>query len=193
MVEATKGITCETTQRFVLDAGAVYLDYGTGGERLLGATRGGDTFIVETDYKDMEMDGVRFTAKDAVRIVAGRARIECNLLEITADNLQKIISGSAKADYPSSMGKTHDKITRSRDIIAGDFITNVAIVARVSGADENFIGIVYNALSKGNLSIGLVDKDEAVLACSFVAHQDCTTPDVEPWEIRFPVITPEGT
>ena len=188
----THGITTETVKRFILDAGAVYLNLGEASEVLLGATRGGNVFLVEQNIRTMEVDGARGPVKGARRIIAVRARITANLLEIDADALVKILPGSAKTDYPSAEAKTHDSIKRIRDIIDGDYLTNVAIVGKISGADEDFIGIVKEALSDENMELTTADKEEGVIAVTFTGHFDPANLSEEPWEIRFPLIT-EGT
>ena len=186
------GITTETVHRLVLDAGAVYLNYGEGDQALLGATRGGNIFLVEQDIKNMPVDGARGPMKGSRRAIEIRPRITANLLEIDTAALLKILPGSVATDYPSTIAKTHDSIKRIRDIIEGDYLTNVAIVGEISGADEAVICMVKEALSDENMSLSTVDKDEGVIAITFTGHFDPNNLDEEPWEIRFPIIT-EGT
>jgi len=130
--------------------------------------------------------------KGARRIITIRPRITANLIEIDTAALEKILPGSASADYPSTEAKTHDSITRIRDIIDGDYLTNVAIVGNVSGADEDLICIIKEALSDENMSLGTGDKDEGVIAVTFTGHFDPDDLPTEPWEIRYPVISEES-
>ena len=51
------GITENTYKKLIVDSGAVYLNYGEAGETLLGATRGGNTFTIETEYRDISSKG----------------------------------------------------------------------------------------------------------------------------------------
>ena len=187
------GITEKTVKTFLVDAGAVYLNYGIeGSERLLGATKGGNNFTIETEYREMEADGARGPMKGGRRIIRTVARCVANLVEITADNIVVMLPGATKAAYPAEGAKTHDSITRIRDIQDEDYIANVALVGKISGADENFIGILENVLADGNISANAVDKDEAAVAVQFTAHFDLKTMDKEPWEIRQPIIV-EGS
>lgn len=192
MVDQTHGITTETVHRFVLDAGACYLNYGEEDEVLLGATRGGNIFLVEQDVKIMDVDGARGPLKGARRIITIRPRITANLIEIDTAALLAMLPGSAEADYPSTEAKTHDAITRIRDIIDGDYLTNVAIVGKVSGADEDLICIIKEALSDENMQLSMVDKDEGVIAVTFTGHFTTADLATEPWEIRYPVISEES-
>lgn len=188
----THGITTETVKRFVLDAGAVYLNYGEDNEALLGATRGGNVFLVEQEVREMPVDGARGPMKGARRIITIRPRITANLLEIDADALLVMLPGSAKTDYPSAEAKTHDAIKRIRDIIDGDYLTNVAIIGKISGADEDFIGIIKEALSDENMELTTADKEEGVIAVTFTGHFSPAKLSEEPWEIRFPIISVES-
>lgn len=187
------GVTVETVKRFVIDAGAVYLDYGETTERLLGATRGGNSFIVTQEVRIPEIDGAKGPVKGSRRVIAVDAKINANLIEITADNILTVLPGAEKSDYPSSIGKTHDSIIRDTEIASTNYYTNVAIVGKVSGSDENFIGIIKNGLSDGNLEMALEERGEAVVAVQFTGHYTGADLDTEPWEIRFPVIVPEGS
>ena len=184
----TKGITPSSPQRFLVDAGAVWLDYGLPTERLLGATRGGNVFSITQNIREMPMDGARGPVKGAERIIESKATLVANLIEITADNIVLMIPAAKKTDYPSSIGKTHDSITRDADIVDANYITNIALVGKVQGALEDFIGLLYNALPTSNVDFKTVDKDEAVVAVTFTAHFDPNDMDTEPWEIRSPLI-----
>ena len=182
------GITTETVKRLFLDAGAVYLNYGETEERLLGATNDGNTFTIEQDVREIEVDGARGPVKGLRRIIEVRAQIVANLLELTADNLKTALAGSTMEDYPDGEEKTHDKISRKLTIADTDYIGNVALVGEISGSQEPVICIIKNALVDGNLSIDTADKEEAGLEVTFTGHFDPADMDDEPWEIRFPVI-----
>ena len=184
----THGITTETVKRLFLDAGAVYLNYGETEERLLGATNDGNTFTIEQDIREIEVDGARGPVKGLRRIIEVRAQVVANLLEMTADNLKTALAGSTMEDYPDGEEKTHDKISRKLTIADTDYIGNVALVGEISGSQEPVICIIKNALVDGNFSIDTADKEEAGLEVTFTGHFDPADMDDEPWEIRFPVI-----
>lgn len=186
------GVTTETVKRLFVDAGAVYLNYDETDERLLGATRGGNTFTIEQDVREIELDGARGPVKGLRRIIEVRAQIVANLLELTADNLKIALAGSTMEDYPDELEKTHDKITRKHTIEDSDYLKNVALVGEISGSQEPVICIVKNALADGNFSVNTADKDEAGLEITFTGHFDPENLDEEPWEIRFPKIGSGG-
>lgn len=193
MPKRTTGITSTSLSNFVIDAGAVYVNYGEVNERLLGATRGGNTFTVEAEMREMEIDGVRQAVKGTKRIISVVASITVNLLELTAENLALSLTGSELGSYTQepAVTPTHDTIRRIREIGNMDYITNIAVVGKVNNATENFIGIIYNALSSGGLEIAMEDESEASIELTFTAHIDAD--DIaddgsypEAWEIRMP-------
>jgi len=186
---ATHGITSSTTQRLFIDAGAVYKNYGESGETLLGATRGGNQFKIETEIRTMEFDGAHGPVKGAERIVGHIATITANFVEITEEVLLLSLPGATAADYPDTPSKTHDLITRAADIASGDYITNIAIVGKNTQSSTNdVICVVENALSDGNLELGFTDKDESVMTVTFKAHFDAADLTTEPWKIYNPCI-----
>lgn len=192
MARKSAGVSSASVQNFVIDAGAVYVNLGEPEERLLGATRGGSSFEIEQDIKLIEIDGVRGASMGARRVVESNARIVANLLEITTANLLLAIAGADATTWidnsiePLPVVATHDQIRRTRNISDLDFITNIAIVGKVSGSDENIVCIIYNALSDEGFALGLEDREEGVLEVTFTAHYDLDETDVEPWAIMFP-------
>jgi hypothetical protein len=189
----THGITTETTKRFSIDSGAVFLNLGeTVGERLLGATRGGNTFTVEQEIKIIEVDGAKGPLKGARRITESSAKIKANILELTTANIMLAISGSTATNWtdPTSTPatNTHDEIRRVRNISDLDYVKNIAIVGKVTGTNENIICMVYNALADEGLELAFEDKEEGILEVTFTAHYDPADLSTEPWGIRFPKI-----
>jgi len=184
------GINSSTYNEFLIDSGKLYINYGEAGEAALGATRGGSSFAINTEYRDMPVDGAKGPVKGGRRITKVEAVMTVNMVEIDATLLNKAIPGSTKADYPSTPAKTHDKITRALALLTSDYITNVAIVGEVSGTTTKyFVGILKNVIADGNLEIGFVDNDESVISIQWKAHFDPAAMETEPWEIRWPILT----
>ena len=181
MDKVKSGITKETVENQVIGAGAVYVNYGETGERKLGATRGGNTFVVEQEVRDVEVDGAKGKVKGMRRIITVIPRLTVNLLEMSADNIVKALPGSEKTDDTD-----HDEITRDRNIELDDYIDNIAIVATVSGTDEPIIVKIDNALADNNFEMSFNNNDEVVTEIQFTGHFDYDDLDTEPWEIRYP-------
>lgn len=184
----TSGLTTETVNRFVINSGAIYINLGLPDERLLGATRDGVTFTIEQDIAEIEVDSAPGPFMGGRRILEVRPRIESTILEMTAQNFKLAIVGSNTSDYTDSgaTAPTHTAITRNRGIAMSDYVANVAVVGTLAGSNENFIGIVYNALQDGEISLESADSGEAGLGVTFTGHFDPSNMEIEPWEIRIP-------
>ena len=192
MARKTNGLTKETVDRFVIDAGAVYLNVGEVDERLLGATRGGNEFTIDQDIKLIEIDGVKGATMGARRIVESNATLKVNLLELTSENIMLAIAGADATDYtdpsiePAPTGASHDRIRRTRNISDMDFIKSISVVGKVSGSAENIIVTIYNALSDDSFELAFEDREEGALEITFTAHYDPENVEEEPWSIDFP-------
>lgn len=193
MPKKTTGVTSTSFDNFLIDAGAVYINYDLADERILGATNGGNSFQIETEIRSMEVDGLRQDAIGQKRIINVSARITVNLIELTAENVSLALAGSTIADYTPAGGTaaTHDSITRSRNLATFDYIQNIALVGKMQGKTDNFVGILYNALSDGGIELGMEDEGEASIELAFTAHVDPDTilddgTFTEAWDIRLP-------
>lgn len=99
------GITGSSGERFVIGAGAVYLNYGEPDERLLGATRGGNVFEPGITIRTIEVDGAPGPAKGLKRFEFAEPRIRANMMEFSLDNMlsaipgldSELVAGSAQA------------------------------------------------------------------------------------------------
>lgn len=183
------GITTNTYKKLVIDSGAVYKNYGLAGETLLGATRGGNTFTIEQEIRQMEVDGAKGPVKGDKRIIRVSPQIKANFIEISKDILQLALPGADVANFPSTGDKTHDEVTRALQIALGDYVDNIAIVGECAGSTGAVVCGIKNALANGNLELGFADGDESVIAITFTGHFDTSDLDAEPWFIRYPVIS----
>lgn len=66
MSKVHSGFNENTSKNLLLDAGAIYVNYdlevdtfATAGEKLLGATSGGNQFNAIPEFRTVEVDGVR--------------------------------------------------------------------------------------------------------------------------------------
>jgi len=175
------GITSNTVERFLLDEGAVYLDYGEGTEQLLGATRGGNRFEIEQDIREMPVAGAKGPVKGGRRVIRAVARIVANMVELTTDSLIQALPGADSSSITS-----YDSIERDREIALTDYLVNVAILGTVSGSANPAIFLITLPIGAGNLTLGLTWGDEAVQELTFEASYDPAALDTEPWEIRWP-------
>ena len=175
------GVTSTTFTEIIIDSGAVYKNYGESGQALLGATRGGNTFTIETEYREMEVDGARGAVKSGRRITGVVCSVVANFLAIDKDTILQNLTGAAAADIT-----THYRITRSLQLTDSAYLTNVAIVGEVPGKTNSVICRIDNAISDAGFEFAFTDKDETILATTFKAHFDPSDLDTEPWAISYP-------
>lgn len=179
----THGLTAETKNRLLLDGGAIYLHYGLPEEKILSATNGGNTFQVEIETRNVEVDGINSQhIKGLTLKVRETATMQVNLLEMSTENFKLAIMGqvdtATNADY--------DIITGKSTIDDADYIDNIAFVGRISGSNKPVIIILENVLNLEGIELGVENENDNVLPVTFTAHNTIEAPDESPYEIRYP-------
>jgi hypothetical protein len=190
MAYQTHGITADTVKNMLLDAGAVYVNYGEVDERLIGATSGGNSFTVEREIKEIEIDGARGKVKGARRIITENASLTINLLEMSVENFKMALTAADVSDVMDEGGSTKiaDKIQPRGQILDSDYLKNVALVTTVSGTDQPCVIILYNVLADDEIELELEDKEEGKPEIVLSAHYDPANLSQVPYEIRYPVV-----
>lgn len=169
---------------FVLDAGAVYLNYGEKNQMLLGATEGGNAFGIENDFRYMTFDGVKGTLTHSHRLIGSVPKIIANMIEINYKLLNTVLPGSNISFNSGSI-----MIERAiKKLIQSDYITNIAIVAEHGGTGCYIVFKILNAVSLENFEIPFEDSAESVIECIFAGCFHPDNLDNEPWEIDFQII-----
>lgn len=179
----TTGITANTQKRIVADAGALYRDYGEVGEELIGATRGGATFTVERDDREVEVDGAMGPIKGLRRTIRHTAMLEVTLVEFSDQTFIDLTRGSSVSDG------THHTITPDNAIVAADYYTNIALVADVLDPTITDLVIIklLDALNDNEWDLTVDDQDEGELGLTFAAHYDPAALSTVPYTIQIPV------
>jgi len=177
----TIGFTAATPDHLLIDAGAVYKNYGLANEALIGATSGGNEFAIANKTRDIKVDGLKGSVKGLTRIVSIDVTLKVNMLELTTDILK--MSLMANVD---STGADYDVITGKSEIALTDYIDNIAIVGRLSGSAKPVVIIIKNALSSDGIKFSNKDSTDNILPVTFTASIDPNTPTVSPYEIRYP-------
>lgn len=176
------GITCDTFERLLYDQGIVYVDYGLGGERLIGATRGGNKLEIMPEIRKMPFDGAPGDVKGDKRKTGVSVKLTVNIAEWSTSNILMSLAGS---EYTTDA--THDIITCDSQIAAGDYFTNVTLLLDKSATTTPFLVQISNALALTGLTIDGKEKDEAVNTIEFTGHYVCTDLDTEPWQVSNPL------
>jgi hypothetical protein len=251
-------VSTGTANNLILDAGVVYINYGIAGQRILGATDGGNSFKQTEEVREITVDnkyGPNY--KGLKRIVSRAAELSVNLKEMSGDNFREIVLGStvtgtqksyaveyAGIGTTATSGETftllHKPIRNSMQFFKGgveestwttvtavasstgtslkiigqtrltstqeltvsynywttstdtfttiyskgviqstDYITNICLVAPVSGSTKLAQAYIKNALSDGGIDMKLNDKNELVLPVTFRAHWTATMDSTE--------------
>jgi len=185
------GVTSETVKRLIMDAGVVYLNYGSTDsakpQKILGACRGGNVFNVETEWRDMPFDGVGGLVKGARRAISTTVTLTVNLVEINKELLKLAVPGSNFDNGTPVDGETYYELKRvMQETIPNFDYSDVAIVAEYSGTKAPVICGIKNGIADSNLELNFTDADESVMTITFKGAIDPANITEEPWFIRMP-------
>ena len=176
MVLKTTGFTNNSTNHFIVDAGAVYLNVEFNNETgeftgdLLGATSGGNEFIVNQEVREIEVDGLKGRGKGLQAVTFMNPDLTVNLKELSAKNLATIIAGGEVREG----NEFYDVLTSKGKIEDSDYIDSVALVGNVTGSDKPIVIVLYNVLSIEGLEMSFEDDNEVVVPVTFGGHYDET-------------------
>lgn len=140
------------------------------GSTLLGATRGGGTFVITRNIREVDADGVRASFVGSKIVDGGDAYLSTTLIEQTPEHLKAVI-GNADID---DTAPNHIKIKVRLAIDDEDYIQNVVWVGDTS---EGFLAIeLYNGLNTADVTFTWADKNEGTVTAEFHAHQEGVEP-----------------
>ncbi len=177
-----QSVNAATPGRMLFDAGALYRNYGEGAsEDLIGATRGGASFTVDRDDREIEVDGVHGPVKGLRRTIRLTAKLEVTFVEFSLNTWRDLLRGDAASDG------THFTITPGLQIFDTDYYTNIALVAEVGVESDPCIIKLLDAMITGEWDITTNDNDEGEISVTFEAHFDPADLDTIPYTIEWPV------
>lgn len=166
---------------FIIDSGALYKDYGLATEQLIGATKGGNKFIIDQNIQDIGYDGRGANVKGSKRILKIQPFIEANVIEVSIDFLQTALPASQVEALA-----TQDQVTRALQLALSDYADNITVVGEMFGKTYPIICMIKNALCISGFNMEMTDKSESVISLKFAGHYDPDDLDTDPWEIRHP-------
>lgn len=133
--------------------------------KLLGATRGGGTFTMTREIRQVDADGTRYRFKGCEIVDSADAYLSETLIEVTPDRIKQVVGN---ADVATSGEKT--TVTLRTAIGDSDYLSNVVWIGDTS---KGFVLIeLYNALNTADFTLTFADKNEGTMNCEFHAHQD---------------------
>lgn len=151
----------------------------TNNSALIGATRGGGTFVCTPNTRSIEADGKREEWKGSSVNDGWTIKLTTTLLEINADNLKRSFG---TADVTDTEKKHTIKIRT--DIKDADYIDSLVWVGDTS---KGYVLIaIKNALNTAGATLTWTDKGEGTIPVEFTAHQDgLETDGYAPCEVIF--------
>lgn len=168
-----------------MPAEKILLGYGvvSVGTTPIGLTRGGSSFTVEREYRNIEADGDKGPVKGRIVIDSEIAKLTVNALELfTAADMTKYYPGMA---IDSNTDPTVSKMKSTLKIVEGDY--NDVIWTGKTKDGKSVVIKVEDAINLDNLEWALEDKNEVVPALGFTAAYDEATRDTPPWSVDFTV------
>lgn len=194
----TSPIRPETYQNLQLNAGIFLVDFPmasytsatalktalsaaiTDGSKILGATRGGGTFVVEPEIRTPDVDGARYRFVGGSFVDSVDVRLTTTLLEVTPENFKRVL---ATGDSTTSGNVT--TVTMHTQVTAEDYIPNFVWVGDL--ADGKLVAIeLANALNETGMNLTYTDKGEGTMPVEFHAYQSNVNDyDQAPFKVYF--------
>ena len=158
-----------------IDYGIVYVDYGEVTQRRLGPTRGGATFTVTKELRDIEYDGRIGKTKLQV-IDAIDAMLAVVNLDTSHENLKLAMP------YLVESGVDPDFVLTAEEnsiglVASGKYNKNVTMFAKLVGGGYKKI-VLFNAMNEADFSIAAVQKAEGTVSLEIYAHWEVDEDDV---------------
>lgn len=188
----------ETFQKLQLNAGAFLIgfDYSTyvdsdalrtalataltDNTKILGATRGGGSFVVTAEIRDPDVDGKRYRFKGGAHVDSVDASLTGTLVELMPGTFAKVM---ATGDVVKSGKKT--TITMHTAIKDTDYIDKLVWIGDMSNGGAVIIAL-KNALNTNGVTLTFEDKGEGTMPFEFHAFQDAVEDyDNAPFEVIY--------
>ena len=152
----------------------------TDGTNILGATRGGGTFVATREVRTPEVDGMRYGFVGSDFVDSADAYLSTTLVEVTPETVKSTLGN---ATVTTSGKKT--TIQMHTAIEDSDYIESLTWVGDL--ADGRYVAItLFNALNTADFTLTFADKGEGTLAAEFHARQAAVDDyDNAPFEIVF--------
>lgn len=148
--------------------------------KVLGATRGGGTFVVTSEIREPDVDGKRYRFKGGAFVDSVDAQLSGTLVEIRPEIFAKVL---ATGEVATNGNKTTVKMHTA--IQAGDYIDNLVWVGDMSGGGLILIAL-KNALNNNGMTLTFSDKGEGTIPFEFHAYQSQVEDyDYAPFEVLF--------
>lgn len=186
-VTGKHGITTETAKNVLLGAGTYHknlkFESGAWTGAIIGATSGGGKVSIEGEYLDIELDGALVLTKGLTVKQGGKASIEANIAELSADAI-KMATNFAEGE---SDAEGYAMFVDKPDIGEGDYIENFGFVGKTANGAKDIIIIFEYALCKSAFELDPKNKEASVLKVVLEAYaENAGDLDTLPVKIYYP-------
>lgn len=188
------GLTEDSFKHLLIGPGAIMADFDletfdpddeTTWGIPLGATKGGNKFNYDQEYHVAEPDGTLGAIKGMEWLVAANGSIETQLMELSQDNLSRIMSNFDMKSYNERYN-----IFEHNGEIAPSIYSTIALVAELIGSSDPIIIILENARATTGLEANLdTGKEDVVLPVTFESRYDGASPTKVPVKILYPKLS----
>jgi len=161
-----------------IDYGLVYINYGVTEERQLAPTRGGGTFTVTKNIREIEYDGRKGKTKGMQVVDEINAMLSVPLLCASMDNLALAMPWATYSD-----GKLSAESGNLGVIQDSAYLTNVTLFAKVIGGGYKKITL-YNAMTENDFSLAAAPKAEGVITLEVHAHWNAEDDTADLYDIE---------
>lgn len=148
--------------------------------KVLGATRGGGTFVVTSEIREPDVDGKRYRFKGGAFVDSVDAQLSGTLVEIRPEVFAKVLAtGEVSGTGTKKTIKMHTAIQTT------DYIPSLVWVGDMSDGGIVLIAL-KNALNNNGMTLTFTDKGEGTIPFEFHAYQDAVEDyDYAPFEVIF--------
>lgn len=171
-------LTQEQIENIQIDYGLIYLNYGVAGERRLAPTRGGGTFNVTKNIREIEYDGRKGKTKGMQVVDEVNAMLSVPLLDTSMDNLAMAMPWATYAG-----GKISAESGNLGVIQDSAYVENITLLAKVIGGGYKQITL-YNAMSENDFSLAAAPKAEGIITLEVHAHWDAEDDTADLYDIQ---------
>lgn len=148
--------------------------------KLLGATRGGGTFVVTSEIREPDVDGKRYRFKGGAFVDSVDAQLTGTLVEIRPEIFAKVLAtGESTTSGNVTTIKMHTAIQNT------DYINSLVWIGDMSDGGLVLIAL-KNALNNNGMTLTFTDKGEGTIPFEFHAYQSAVEDyDYAPFEVKF--------
>lgn len=145
-------------------------------------TRGGGSFKVKPEFRQIEADGDFGPVKGRIRKIKSVATLEINLLELVPTDMDLFHAATSVSSVAAS-----DTITGAPDIVDADYNTVVWTGVTKDGREVTIT--LTNAINLEGIDWACKDKDEVIDKLVFTSCYTEADRTTEPWNVVFATAT----